>query len=98
MSKPTINLDHRRENYFVLEFNFVPQALTIITSGTSWDGETVEYHTGVWWHQMLQTRFPVLVPEAEEVIHVSVVTSDWTELHGEHYLSILESLPSKNLA
>ena len=64
---PTIKLDHTRGNYLVLK---------IITSGTSWEGETVEYHTGVLWHQMLQPRFQVLVLDAKKLIHVSIVTSD----------------------
>lgn len=87
---------HRKGIYFVLEFNFKPEGLTIITSGTTWEGERVEYHTGVSWHQMIQPCFPVLVPEEEEVVHVSVVTSDWTTgLHGVQYRRILAIIPVK---
>ena len=93
---PTIKLDHTRGNYFVLEFNYVSQGLTIITSGTSWEGDTVENHTGVLCHQMLQPRFQVQVLEAKKLIHVSVVMSDWTtELHELQYLSSLALLPAK---
>ena len=61
----------------------MPEGLTIVMSGTTWEGKRVDYHTSISWHQMLQECFPILVPEEEEVIHITVVTNNWTtELYG----------------
>ena len=78
MTTAMIRPDHRMGNNFILDFNFMPERLSIVTSGTTWQGERVVYHTSVSWHQMLQERFPILVPEEEEVIHVTVILNDWT--------------------
>ena len=37
---PTIRLDATRGTYFVLEFNYIPQGLTIVATGTTWESET----------------------------------------------------------
>ena len=67
---PTLYIDPTQGRSFALEFEYVPEFVTFVTSG--FGTSNTEHHTTVSWERLAFEPFPLLIPESNHLIFISV--------------------------
>ena len=67
---PTLFIDPSQGRSFALEFDYVPEFVTFVTSG--FGNTNTEHHTTVAWGRLVLEPFPLLIPESNHLIFISV--------------------------